>query len=90
MTAPFSKETIGLTNSVKNILYLAQIPFKCVLIEAHNGIRKKDNMKFRQIGHKTSQYEQSFPLKRLVYGTGLCDCILISIIINVNPFRIIP
>ena len=41
---------------------LAQVPFECVLVEAYTGIRRKHNMKFRQIGHTTSQYGQSvFP-----------------------------
>ena len=48
---------------------LAQVPFECVLVEAYKG-RRKCSMKFRQIGHTTSQYGQSFPLKLLVHGTG--------------------
>ena len=39
---------------------LAQVPFEGVLIEAYKGTRRKHNMKFRQIGHSTSQYGQSF------------------------------
>ena len=39
---------------------LAQLPFECVLIEAYKGTRRKHNIKFRQIGHTTSQYGQSF------------------------------
>ena len=39
---------------------LAQVPFEGVLIEAYKGTRSKHNMKFRQIGHTTSQYGQSF------------------------------
>ena len=39
---------------------LAQVPFEGVLVEAYEGTRRKHNMKFRQIGHITSQYEQSF------------------------------
>ena len=41
---------------------LAKVPFKCVLVEAHKGTRRKHHLKFRQIGHTTSQYGQScFP-----------------------------
>ena len=39
---------------------LAQVPFKGVLVEAYKGTRRKHNMKFRQIGHTTSLYGQSF------------------------------
>ena len=34
---------------------LAQVPFKGVLVEAYKGTRRKHSMKFRQIGHTTSQ-----------------------------------
>ena len=34
---------------------LAQVPFQGVLVEAYKGIRRKHSMKFRQIGHTTSQ-----------------------------------
>ena len=44
----------------KSINGLAQVPFEGVLVEAYNGTRIKQNMKFRQIGHTTSQYGQSF------------------------------
>ena len=37
---------------------LAQVPFEGVLVEAYKGTRRKHNMKFRQIGHTTSQYGQ--------------------------------
>ena len=39
---------------------LAQVPFECVLVEAYKGTRRKHNMKFRQIGHTTSQYGQAW------------------------------
>ena len=42
---------------------LAQVPFEGVLVEAYKGTRRKHNMKFRQIGHITSQYGQSFVSK---------------------------
>ena len=38
----------------------AQVPFEGVLVEAYKGTRRKHNIKFRQIGHTTSQYGQSF------------------------------
>ena len=34
---------------------LAQVPFEGVLVEAYNATRRKHSMKFRQIGHTTSQ-----------------------------------
>ena len=41
---------------------LAQVPNEGVHVEAYKGTRRKHNMKFRQIGHTTSQYGQSlFP-----------------------------
>ena len=39
---------------------LAQVPFEGILVEAYKGTRRKHNFKFRQIGHTTSQYGQSF------------------------------
>ena len=50
---------------------LAQVPFEGDLVEAYKGTRRKHNMKFRQIDHKTSQYGQSFFLKLLVHEVGL-------------------
>ena len=44
----------------KTINGLAQVPFEGVLVEAYKGTRRKHNMTFRQIGHATSQYGQSF------------------------------
>ena len=99
MDASFSKETEGSTYSVYKIINgLAQVPFEGVLVEAYKGTRRKHNMKFRQIGHTSSQYGQSFFLKILVHGTGLLslklrhwmylDQILLEIIMH--PFRIIP
>ena len=40
---------------------LAQVPFEGILVEAYKGTRRKHNMKFRQIGHTTSQYGQFLP-----------------------------
>ena len=70
MAVSFSKEA-RLILFYKIINGLAQVPFKGVLIEPYKGTRRKHNMKFRQIGHTTSQYGQSFSQKLLVYGTGL-------------------
>ena len=39
---------------------LAQVPFEGVHVEVYKGTRRKHSMKFRQIGHTTSQYGQSF------------------------------
>ena len=98
--ASFSKETGGSTYPVlQNYYGLAQVPFEGVLVEAYKGTRRKHNMKFRQIGHTTSQYGQPFfPLKLLVHGTGLLSLKLrhrlyldqILLEISVHPFRIIP
>ena len=61
MAASFSKETGGSTYSFFEIINgLAQVPFEGVLVKAYKGTRRKHNMKFRRIGHTTSQYEQSF------------------------------
>ena len=43
----------------KIIIGLAQVPFEGVLVEAYKGTRRKHNMKFRWIGHTTSQYMDS-------------------------------
>ena len=77
---------------------LAQLLSEGVLVEAYKGTRRKHSMKFRQIGHTTSQYGQSFFLKLLVHGMGLLSLKLrhwlyldqILFIISVHPFRIIP
>ena len=68
---------IKLRQEARHILFykiingLAQVPFEGVLVEAYKGPRRKHNMKFRQNGHTTSQYGQSFPPKISVHGTGL-------------------
>ena len=46
----------------KLLTVLAQVPFEGVLVEAYKGTRRKHSMKFRQIGHTTSQ---SFPPKTI-------------------------
>ena len=50
---------------------LAQVPFEGVLVEAYMGTRRKHNMKFRRIGHTTSQYGQSFSPKTVSTWDGL-------------------
>ena len=50
---------------------LAQVPFECVLIEEFKGTRRKHNMKFKQIGHTTRQYGQSFSPKTISAWNGL-------------------
>ena len=77
---------------------LAQVPFEGVLVEAYKGTRRKHSMQFRQIGHSTSQYGQSFSLKLLVHGTDLLSLklrhwlYLYQILLknSVHPFRMIP
>ena len=39
---------------------LAQVHFEGILVEVYKGTTRKHNMKFRQIGHTTIQYGQSF------------------------------
>ena len=47
----------------KIINNLAQVPHEHILIKAYEGIRKKNNHKFRHIAVNTSQYRQSFSPK---------------------------
>ena len=47
------------------------MPFEGILVEAYNGTRRKHNMKFRQIGHTTSQYGQLFFPKTISAWNGL-------------------
>ena len=94
-----SRQEARLILFYKIINGLAQVPFEGVLVEAYKkGTRRKPSMKFRQIGHTTSQYGQSFSRKLLVHRTCLLslklrlwlylDQIFFKII--VHPFRIIP
>ena len=48
-----------------------KVPFEGVLVEAYKGTRRKHNMKFKQIGHTTSQYGQSFFPKTISAWNGL-------------------
>ena len=49
---------------------LAQVPFEGVLVEACKGTRRKHSLKFRQLGHTTSQYGQSFFPKTISAWNG--------------------
>ena len=51
---------------------LAEVPFEGVLVEAYKGTSRKHNMKFRQIGHTTSQYGQSCIPKTISAWNGAC------------------
>ena len=57
------RKEAGLILFYKIINGLAQVPFVCVLIETYKSTRRKHNMKFRYIGHTTSQL--------LVHGPSL-------------------
>ena len=66
---------------------LPQVPFDGVLVEAYKDTRRKHNMKFRPIGHTTSQYGQSFFfLKTIRAWNGLAFAKAPSLAV----FRIIP
>ena len=54
----------------KIITGLAQLPFDGVLVEAYKGTRRKHHMKFRQIGHTSNQYGQSFFPKTISAWNG--------------------
>ena len=47
------------------------LAFAGVLVEAYKGTRRKHSIKFRQIGHTTSQYGQSFFPKTISAWNGL-------------------
>ena len=70
---PFShrRQEARLILFYKIINGLAQVPFEGVLVEAYKGTRRKHNMKFRQIGHTTSQYGHSFFPKTISAWNGL-------------------
>ena len=50
---------------------LVQVPFEGVLIEEYKCTRRKHNMKFKQIGHTTRQYGQSYFSKTIRTWNGL-------------------
>ena len=67
---------------------LAQVPFEGVLVEAYKGTRRKHNMKFRQIGHTTSQYGQSFFPKTISAWNGLAFAEALSLAVFRSNFII--
>ena len=69
---------------------LAQVPFEGVFVEAYKGIRRKHNMKFRQIGHTTSQYGQSFSPTTISTWNGLAfaEAPLLAVFIYQILFKI--
>ena len=64
------RQEVRLILFCKIINGLAQVPFEGVLVEAYKGTKRKHNMKFRQIGHTTSQYGQSFFSKTISAWNG--------------------
>ena len=93
-----SRQEARLILFYKIINGVAQVPFEGVLVEAYKGTRRKHNMKFRQIGHTTSQYGQSFFPKTISAWNGLAFAEAPSLAvfssnflkISVHPFCIIP
>ena len=71
MTLSQRRQEARLILFYKIIHGLAQVPFEGVLDEVYKGTRRKHNMKFRQIGHTTSQYGQSFFPKTISAWNGL-------------------
>ena len=65
------RQEVRLILFYKIINGLAQVPFEGVLVEAYKGTRREHNMKFRQIGHTTSQYGQSYFPKTISAWSGL-------------------
>ena len=91
---PLSQREARLILFYKIINGLAQVPFECVLVEAYKGTRRKHSMKFRHIGHSTSQYGQSFFPKTISAWNGLAFAEAPSLAVFrlkfiVHPFRII-
>ena len=50
---------------------LAQMPCEGILVEAYKSTKRKHKMKFRQLGHTTSQYGGSFFPKTISAWNGL-------------------
>ena len=74
----------------------AQVPFEGVIVDVYRGTRRKHNMKFRQIGHTTSHYENCFFPKTISACNGLAFAEAPSLpvfrfkkSISMHPFRII-
>ena len=63
-------------------------------VEAYKGIRGKHNMKFRQIGHTTSRYGQSFFPNTISawnwFAFAEVPSLAVFSTISVHVFRIIP
>ena len=97
-TLVFLRQEARLILFYKFINGLAQVPFEGVLVKSYKGTRRKHSMKFRQIGHTTSQYGQSFFPKTISAWNGLLSLKLrhwlyldkIFFKISVHPFCIIP
>ena len=64
------RQEAQLTLLYKIIYGLAKVSFEGVLIDAYKGTRRKHDMKFRQIGHITSQHGQSFSPKTVSAWNG--------------------
>ena len=59
------------------------MPLEGIHVEAYKGTRRKHNMKFRQIGHTTSQYGQSFlDLPTLQFRRERADMLQVFKILN--------
>ena len=61
-------------------------PSKASLSRAYKGTRRKHNMKFRQIGHTTSQYGQSFFPKTISAWNGLAFAEAPSLAVFISNF----
>ena len=73
MDASFSKETGTSTYSfyIKIINGLAQVSFKCVLVEAYKGTRRKHNMKHDRLAIQLSSMDSRFFSKTISAWNGL-------------------
>ena len=60
------------------------MPFEGVLVEVYKGTRRKHNMKFRQIGHTTSQYGQSVFPKTISAWNGLAFAKALSLTVFIS------
>ena len=65
---------------------LAQVPYEGVHVEAYKGTRRKHNIKFRQIGHTTSQYGQSLFPKTISAWNGLAFAEVPSLAVFISNF----
>ena len=76
----------GLILFYKFINGLAQVPVEGVIVEAYKGTRRKHNMKFRQIGHTTNLYGQSFFPKTISAWNGLAFAEALSLAVFRSNF----